>query len=151
MRNRLICLGLIGLLSPICFANCFVDAGQTYRVDPLLLKAIAIQESHLNPYAFNGHNANQTYDIGLMQINSSHFKKLARYHIEPRRLYSDPCLSVHVAAWILAGNFYHHGYNWNSVGGYNAGFADKRQRQRTYYANKIKKIYFSLKQQNKRQ
>jgi len=41
----------IFLLAGAVFANCFVEAGQYYGVNPWLLYAIAKTESGLNPYA----------------------------------------------------------------------------------------------------
>lgn len=130
--------GLILLLLSAAFAgpvsaqeNCWADAALRYGVDPWLLYAIAKQESGLNPGA-RAVNANGSYDIGLMQINSSHLPLLGKYGVTEQQLY-DPCVSIHVGAWLLRGNFRKMGYNWTAVGAYNAGSHDKRVR----YAWKI--------------
>jgi soluble lytic murein transglycosylase-like protein len=117
---------LISALPAFARANCWVDAAQRHRVDPWLLYAIAKQESGLNPSA-RGSNANGSYDIGLMQINSSHLPVLQRYGIGEQHLY-DPCVSIHVGAWILGANFQRMGYGWDAVGAYNAKSPEKRVR-----------------------
>jgi soluble lytic murein transglycosylase-like protein len=123
---RLLAAG-IGVLAAQAQANCWVEAAQRHRVDPWLLYAIAKQESGLNPLARGSGNANGSYDIGLMQINSSHLPVLKRHGIDEQHLY-DPCVSIHVGAWILGGNFQRLGYGWDAVGAYNAKSPDKRVR-----------------------
>ena len=97
---------------------CWEQAAQKYGVDANLLHAIAKTESSLNPAAVNRNNANGTYDVGLMQINSSWLPTLKRFGIAEKDLY-EPCVSIEVAAWILAHNIRKHGNTWAAVGAYN--------------------------------
>lgn len=68
---------LLLLISQSALANCWNSAGQYYHVDPWLLFAIADVESGLNPNAV-GYNHDGSRDVGLMQINSSHFAELKK-------------------------------------------------------------------------
>ncbi len=131
-------------LSLNAYSFCFDEAGKRYNVSPTILKAIAQVESNLNPLAINKHNRNGSADYGLMQINTSWLKKLSQHNISTDDLLNNACLNVNIGAWILALNFQSHGYNWNSVGAYNAGFHKDRQKQRNTYINKVKsKINFN--------
>ena len=56
-------------------------------------------------------------DIGLMQHNSSWLPTLAGHGIAEHNLF-DACTSIHVGAWILAGNVSRLGYTWEAVGAY---------------------------------
>lgn len=109
---------LAGALSTGASA-CWEQAGKQYGVSPQLLYAIAQAESGLNPSAI-GRNPGGTYDIGLMQVNSSHLGKLRSVGISEPQLF-DPCTNITVGAWILAQSFSRHGVSWEGVGAYNAG------------------------------
>ncbi len=97
---------------------CWDQAAARYGVSSELLYAIARTESGLDPQAV-GHNRNGSRDIGLMQINSAWLPQLSKQGIAERDLF-DPCTSIHVGAWILAGNVQRLGYTWEAVGAYNA-------------------------------
>jgi soluble lytic murein transglycosylase-like protein len=114
---------VLGLFSANA-AACWEEAGARYGVNPYLLYAIAKTESSLNPKAVN-RNKNGSYDIGLMQINSSWFPTLRRYGVDEQQLY-EPCTSIHVGAWILAQNMQRMGNSWDAVGAYNSTKPDIR-------------------------
>lgn len=120
---------------------CFDQAGQDYKIDPLLLMSISIKESRLKPKAINGSNRNGTEDVCGMQVNSSHYGKLKNFNISRERLLNDPCICVYTGAWVLAHNFRSYGKNWDSVGMYNTGPSKKLIERRRAYAQDIKNIY----------
>ena len=121
LRTLELAVGLSALLIPSLGHACWEDAGARYGVAPQLLYAVARAESDLNPAAVNLTHRERTksYDIGLMQINSSHLRALARFGISERDLY-EPCTNIMVGAWLLAEQFSRQGVNWDSVGAYNA-------------------------------
>lgn len=121
--------------------NCWVQAADRYGVDAWLLYSIATQESGINPRAL-GRNRDGTYDIGVMQINSTHLPRLAKYGIRLEHLW-DACMNIHVGAWILAQAIQQFGANWNAVGAYNAGTAKSKKRDalRAKYASRVHGIY----------
>src|SRR5437773_10363573 len=90
-------------LAPSLAIACWDEAAQRYGVSPQLLYAMGRVESSLNPAAVNNSHRKDTgsYDIGLMQINSSHLPRLARHGINEADLH-DPCTNIHAGAWLLA-------------------------------------------------
>lgn len=116
-------------------AFCFSDAAKRYGVNEKILIAIAKVESNFNPSAINI-NKNGSVDHGLMQINSQHLKKLARFGIDKKSL-MDPCTNVHVGAWILAEVIQRHGKKWWAVGAYGAGGRSSKEILREQYAAKV--------------
>ncbi|WP_321849285.1 transglycosylase SLT domain-containing protein [Pseudomonas paraveronii] len=139
------------LLTLLCLAgtvraDCWQSAASRYHVDPLLLYAIAKVESGLNPGARNV-NRDGSQDIGLMQINSRHLPALARFGITEQHLLTQPCTSVMVGAWLLAGFIREQGYGWQAVGAYNAGTRPDRQARRSRYALAVWRYYDALQQQ----
>ncbi|WP_315335247.1 transglycosylase SLT domain-containing protein [Pseudomonas grimontii] len=130
----------------IAQADCWQLAASRYHVDPLLLYAIAKVESGLDPRARNL-NSDGSQDIGLMQINSRHLPALARFGITEQHLITQPCTSVMVGAWILAGFIREQGYGWQAVGAYNAGAKPDRETRRSRYALAVWRSYGALLQQ----
>ncbi len=124
----------VGASFPSARADCLDDAATYHNIYPALARAIAMHESRMNPRAIGPANSNGSYDIGLMQINSSWLPMLARYGIS-RDALLDGCVNAYVGTWILQQNIRQYGYNWEAVGAYNATTESKRQK----YASAIYK------------
>ena len=112
-----VAVGLVALLrAGFACADCFDEAANYQKVNPLILRAIAWQESHNRPTA--GHkNANGSADYGVMQINSVHLPVLAQYRIS-RDTLMEPCKNVYIAAWHLRQKLNKYGNTWAAVGAY---------------------------------
>jgi len=85
------------------------------------------------------------YDIGVMNINSIHFKTLSEYGITPYSLL-DPKLNVKVGAWELKGCINRYGYSWNAINCYNGMSYENRVQNK--YAMKIYKTMMRAKQRH---
>jgi soluble lytic murein transglycosylase-like protein len=134
---RLLSVLAVSFAATDSHAFCFAEAANRLQVDANLLMAIAKVESNLSPNAINT-NKNGSIDVGLMQINSQHFKSLEKFNITEGAL-MEPCVNVHVGAWILARTIKEHGATWRAVGAYNAGSRSDREEQRSIYASKVLK------------
>jgi soluble lytic murein transglycosylase-like protein len=99
-------------------ADCFDEAAQYQKVNPLILRAIAWQESHNHPDAVHK-NANGSIDYGVMQINSIHLPTLSQYGIS-RATLMEPCKNVYIAAWHLRQKMNKYGNTWAAVGAYHS-------------------------------
>lgn len=136
------------LISNSCYASdCFEITGKEYNIDPLILKAIAWNESKNKNGIKSKINKNGTYDIGIMQINSSHLDLLSKFNISEDDLLNDACINISVAGYILASNIKSRGNTWDAVGAYNAGYFNTPNavELRRQYAMKIYKTYTKLK------
>ena len=134
---------------------CFESAAYTYKIDPLLLIAIAEVESSLNSKAI-GQNIRKgkviSEDVGLMQINSSWFPFLkSNWGIRRQDLINNPCQNIYVGAYILAKNLSSNGVTWNSIGAYNAGFKEANEAFRQKYSKKVYDKYIFLLGRNRQQ
>lgn len=141
---------LSGLLSAgAASATCFSEAAARYKLPEDLLRAVVKVESGGRPEAMNlGHKTRTgTYDIGLMQINSSWLKKLKTYSITEEML-KEPCQNVLVGAWILSHHLKETGADWNGVGSYNASCrtlsADYCKKTRYGYSWKVYQALMKL-------
>lgn len=99
-------------------ADCITAAAVHHQVSPYILRAIAWQESRLNPQAMN-RNTNGSVDYGALQINSIHLKRLAQFGVDATNL-MDPCVSAYVGAWLLREQFERYGNTWQAVGAYHS-------------------------------
>ncbi len=118
-------------------SSCWHSAAERYGIHETILRAIALTESAMDPHAIN-RNTNGSVDVGLMQINSRWFPRLAEMGIQPGDLW-DPCTNIHVGAWVLAGEIRRFGYTWRAIGAYNAGpgWSVAHEQKRRAYAQRV--------------
>jgi soluble lytic murein transglycosylase-like protein len=115
-------------------ADCFEDAARYQHVNPLVLRAIAWQESHGHPEAKH-FNDNGSVDFGMMQINSVHLAALSRFGVSSGML-MNACVSVYVAAWHLKKMMVKYGNTWAAIGAYHS----EAPRERQIYESQIRSI-----------
>ncbi len=106
------------LLPAVAHAFCWDKAASYYYVNPDVLRAIAQQESGLNPTAIRK-NKNGSVDRGPMQINSRWLPALRHYGIGENEL-MDPCVNVMVGAWILRMEMQKYGNSWEAISAYHS-------------------------------
>jgi soluble lytic murein transglycosylase-like protein len=117
--------------------SCIYTSAYSYRVNPLLLLAIAKTESGFNRYAINK-NKNGTIDYGIFQINSSNLKRLK---IHPSYVVNDICYASKVAAYLLSSCMATYGNTWKAVDCYNKG---KNAKNTSWYVWKTYNNLISL-------
>lgn len=132
----IVCYGI--LLANFGYAakleQCFNIASSKYQIPSKLLKAIAQTETKQNPLAIHV-NDNHTYDIGIMQINSTWLPKLKRVGIHRIDLL-DGCSNIQIGAWILAQNIKQYGFNLKAIGAYNSSIPEiQKQYAETVLSN----------------
>jgi soluble lytic murein transglycosylase-like protein len=118
--------------------NCWVQAGLRYNVSPHALVAIATQESKLNAGAINV-NKNGTVDYGLMGINTVWLKQLSQFGITEQHL-MQPCINVHIGAWIYSQHVRSFGNTWRAIGAYHS----KTPSLSSKYVSAIQRHYLDM-------
>ncbi|EHT7347352.1 lytic transglycosylase domain-containing protein [Escherichia coli] len=140
------------LITKMSFASsaCFNEAGTMFRIEPNLIKAIALVESNLKKDSIGKNrdkkNNIKSFDYGLMQINQMHIPMLKKRGIikDERDLLDNPCLNIKIGTEILYKHFSRCGMTWQCLGTYNAGFAMDNQKKRLQYVQKIYIVYTRL-------
>jgi hypothetical protein len=128
-RTLLLAALLVTATATSAYPFCFDEAGAQYGINPQILRAIAKVESNFNPAAVNK-NTNGTYDIGLMQINSSWYSVIGK---QRWMSLGDACFNTKTGAWILAMCMNKYGYTWKAIGCYNSQTPGKSER----YAKRV--------------
>ena len=116
--------------------SCFPAVAAKYHLEESLLRAVAKIESAYQTRAVHYDN-DGTHDVGVMQINSSHFAELSQYHITEDTLLNRPCTNIAVGASILKGFVSRFGMTWRAIGSYGAGTSPNKEAARIAYANLV--------------
>ena len=140
MKKLIILLLIIGNCYATPYDECFTKAANQYKVPKEVLIAIASVESKFNANAIN-YNTNKSYDLGVMQVNSSWFNQLAKTGITSEML-KEPCMNIMVGSWILAQKIHAYGFNWTAIQRYNGSDTQLKYAQKVYAA--IKQYYPNL-------
>lgn len=108
-------------LIPVLLAadSYYTQAGNHFGLDPQLLWAIAYKETRLNPKLISKPNVNGSYDIGIMQINSSHLPRLKKQYDISEKDLLNPQVNIFIGAEILKMCFDKHGDTQNGITCYN--------------------------------
>lgn len=115
--------------------ECVAPAAEFHKVSPAVLKAILKVESSFNPRAINK-NENGSIDVGIAQMNSIHFKELAKYGIAPDNLF-DACTATYVAAWHLGKQLTAYGNTWFAIGAYHSATPYYNERYQSLVYNAL--------------
>jgi soluble lytic murein transglycosylase-like protein len=140
MRFRLIAASILAAAacSQVNAADtvaCFQLASRYHHVDTGVLRAISIRENGRCDQTI-ARNANNSVDVGCMQINSVHFSELARYGIAPSDL-TDQCKNIFIGAWHYRKKINKWGNTWQAVGAYHSETPALRDR----YAAEVYQIW----------
>lgn len=100
-------------------ASCIAGAAQRYGANPTAIWLIIKVEGGTTGKIHR--NADGTFDMGLMQINSDHLPTLAKFGIGPQDLIWNECLNIYIGTWYLQKNILHrHGDVWRGIGDYHS-------------------------------
>jgi soluble lytic murein transglycosylase-like protein len=97
--------------------DCINQAALHHHVPATMIVSVMQIENGRNGTAIK--NKNGTYDLGVMQINTSWLSTLKKFGISRSSLQHDACLNVDVGAWILAHSIAK-SEGWRGVGNYHS-------------------------------
>jgi hypothetical protein len=99
--------------------NCSLAAAERFQVPADVVLAVAtVENGRPGQWA---PNANGSYDLGAMQLNTSYIASLARFGIRADHVLAPGCYAYMLAAWRLHGHLVHDGGDpWRRVANYNS-------------------------------
>ena len=97
---------------------CINNAAMEYHLPAKLIVAVLNVERGKVGMAIK--NANGTYDLGPMQINTSWWPRFTRMGISTSEVRNNACTNVHVGAWILSKNIADGNDLFNGIGRYHS-------------------------------
>lgn len=119
--------------------RCIIPAALYHEVNQDVLRAILRIESGLKPDAV-GRNTNGTVDVGIGQMNSMHFKEIAKFGIAPEWL-KDACVGTYVAAWHLKKGTAKYGNSWFGIAAYHSATPYFNTRYQILLRNELVKAH----------
>ncbi len=149
--QKIVIIITLSLLSPpsaLALEGLMQEAAQRWNVPQKLIHAIASHESGLNPWAVNvqgkgympqsreealaianrAWERGQSFDIGLMQINSYWLRRFGftpAHAIEPKN-------NVLIGTWILSKELKKYGLTWQAIASYHTPIDKNPERGKRY-------------------
>lgn len=120
--------------------QCVSQASQVHGIHPIFIKTlIAVEGGQIGT---NMRNTNNTYDMGVMQINTVNFKAInKKFGYSMRDLIIDPCKNIMAGTWLLWLRMQETPKKlWVAVGNYHSKTPAKRHN----YLSKVEKAYSGL-------
>lgn len=120
--------------------QCVSQASQVHGIHPIFIKTlIAVEGGQIGT---NMRNTNNTYDMGVMQINTVNFKAISKkFGYSMRDLIVDPCKNIMAGTWLLWQRMQETPKKlWVAVGNYHSKTPAKRHN----YLSKVEKAYSGL-------
>ena len=81
---------------------CSVEAAVHYQIPADLIYAVSLNEG--GDFKSKSPNNNGTFDLGIMQFNTSFLKTLESEGIKPEHVMNASCYAFHLAAWRIKGH-----------------------------------------------
>lgn len=122
---------------PKIIESCISASSNHFKIHPSVIKAIISVEG--GKIGTMSKNSNDTYDMGIMQINTIHLPEIGRKFpsIGWREIAYKPCINIGLGTWILSKRIKEAGRLWRGVGNYHS----KTPKYRKAYLKKIYKAY----------
>lgn len=108
---------------------CIEQAAARYNVHPDLVRAVIHTEGGTTGKV--SWNANGSYDMGLMQINSIHLRRLSEFGISRDHVINNECVNIYVGSWLLTQAIAQDADFWRGVGRYHSATPKYNERYRT--------------------
>ena len=104
---------------PSQYTTCIVHSSATFRVPPDIITSVLMVEG--GKKGTKHRNANGTYDLGPMQINTSHRNKFRRLGLSEKKLQYNICANIAAGTLMIHKILLKHPNNpWNALGNYHS-------------------------------
>lgn len=122
-------------------AQCTEHASRHFRVPgSVVLAIIEVEGGRVGTVS---KNSDDTYDLGIMQINTIHLPEIRkRFGVGWRELAYKPCLNIGIGTWILSQRLSEVDDFWRGVGNYHS----KTPKHHNVYLTKVIKAYRKIRQ-----
>ena len=117
--------------------DCINHAAVAFHVPATMIVSVMKIENGRNGMAIK--NKNGTYDLGVMQINTSWLPRLEKSGINQHELQFNGCTNVMVGSWILAQGIAS-GEGWKGLGNYHS----RTPKHNATYREKVKSVYNAI-------